>query len=288
MPRLARPASAGGLVLFVALLWAAATAGPAAAASPAPTLAPSERSGPGLPAPRVLDAAGFDTCSAPPLSTMQTWYRTSPYRAVGIYIGGHDRACAGGNLSPFWVGAVSAQGWALIPIYVGLQAPCASAKGLTGRMQPAQAAQEGSGEADDAANQAAAYGLAHGSPVYFDLEAFKETDQGCVNTVLTFLDAWTRELHAEGYYSGVYGSAASGMTTLANAVQTRSSFTAPDAIWIARWDQQARTADGSVPNQMWDRHQRIKQYEGGHVEKHGGVSLDIDSDYLNGPVARLR
>jgi len=288
MPRLVRPASAGGLVLAAALLCAAATAGPAAASSPVTTLAPSERWVPGLPAPRVLEAAGFDTCSAPPLSAMQTWYRTSPYRAVGIYIGGHDRACAGGNLSPFWVGAVSAQGWGLIPIYVGLQAPCASAKGLTDRMQPAQAAQEGSSEADDAANQAAAYGLAEGSPVYFDLEAFKETDQGCVSTVLTFLDAWTRELHAQGYYSGVYGSAASGITTLADAVQTRNSFTAPDAIWIARWDQQARTADGSVPPQMWDHSQRIKQYQGGHVEKHGGVALDIDSDYLNGPVARLR
>jgi hypothetical protein len=294
MPRLARPASVSGLVLAAALLCAAAAAGPAAAASsaldPTPTSAsaPTGRSGPGLPTPRVFDAAGFDTCSAPPLSTMQTWYRTSPYRAVGIYIGGRDRACAGGNLSPYWVSAVSAQGWGLIPIYVGLQAPCASSKGLTGRMVPGQAAQEGAGEADDAANQAAAYGLAQGSPVYFDLEAFTETDQGCVNTVLTFLDAWTRELHAQGYYSGVYGSAASGMATLADAVQTRSAFAPPDAIWIARWDQQARTADGSVPNQMWDRQQRIKQYQGGHVEKHGGVALDVDSDYLNGPVARLR
>ena len=287
MPRLVRPASVSGLVLAAVLLCAAASPAAAAASSPAAAPAPAERSGFGLPAPRVLGAAGFDTCSAPPLSVMQTWYRTSPYRAVGIYIGGRDRACAGGNLSPFWVGAVSAQGWALIPIYVGLQAPCASAKGLTGRMQPAQAAQEGLAEADDAADQAAAYGLAHGSPVYFDLEAFKETDQGCVDTVLGFLDAWTRELHAQGYYSGVYGSAASGMATLAAAVQNQPPFTAPDAIWIARWDQQARTADGSVPAQMWDHHQRIKQYQGGHVEKHGGAALDIDSDYLNGPVARL-
>jgi Domain of unknown function (DUF1906) len=274
MPRLVRPASVSGLALALALLCAAATAGSAAAAS--------------RPAPRVLGAAGFDTCSAPAESVMRTWYRTSPYRAVGIYIGGRDRACAGGNLTPSWVSAVSAQGWSLIPIYVGLQAPCATGKGITDRMQPAQAAREGSGEADDAADQASAYGLAKGSPVYFDLEAFKETDQGCVNAVLAFLNAWTRELHAEGYYSGVYGSAASGMATLADAVQTRSSFIPPDAIWIARWDQQARTADGSVPASMWDRQQRIKQYQGGHVEKHGGAALDIDSDYLDGPVARLR
>ena len=274
MPRLVRPASVSGLVLACALLCAAATPATAAAAS--------------LPAPRVVGAAGFDTCAAPSASVMQTWYRTSPYRAVGIYIGGRDRACAGGNLTPSWVSAVSAQGWSLIPIYVGLQAPCATGKGITDRMQPAQAAREGLAEADDAADQAAAYRLAKGSPVYFDLEAFKQTDQGCVNAVLAYLDSWTRELHARGYYSGVYGSAASGMATLANAVQTRPSFLPPDAIWIARWDQQARTADGSVPAGMWDRRQRIKQYQGGHVEKHGGAALNIDSDYLDGPVARLR
>ena len=282
MPRLARPASVSALLLAVALL-CAATARPAAASA----RAPQPRWATGLPAPHVLSAAGFDTCAAPAASTMQTWYRTSAYRAVGIYIGGGDRACAGGNLTPSWVSTVSAQGWSLIPIYVGLQAPCASGKGLK-KMQPAQAAQEGTAEARDAAVQAAAYGLAEGSPVYFDLEAFTETDQGCVSTVLTYLSAWTRELHVAGYYSGVYGSAASGMVTLADAVQTQPSFTAPDAIWIARWDQQARTADGSVPPQMWDQHQRIKQYQGGHVEKHGGVAIDIDGDYLDGPVARLR
>jgi hypothetical protein len=287
MPRLARPASVSGLVLAAALLWAAATPGTAAASSPASTLAPQERWVPGLPAPRVLGAVGFDACSAPTASAMQTWYRTSPYRAVGIYIGGRDRACAFGNLTPSWVSAVAAQGWALIPIYVGLQAPCATGKALT-KMQPAQAAQEGAAEAAVAASQAAAYGLAKGSPVYFDLEAFKQADQGCVDTVLAYLNAWTRELHAEGYYSGVYGSAASGMATLADAVQNQPSFIAPDAIWIARWDRQVRTADGSVPAQMWDQHQRIKQYQGGHVEKHGGVAINIDSDYLDGPVARLR
>ena len=286
MPRLARPASVSGLVLAAALLCAAATPGTAAASSPAQAPAPPQDRA-ALPAPRVLAAAGFDTCSAPAASTMQAWYRTSAYRAVGIYLGGRDRACPSGNLTPSWVGAVSAQGWGLIPIYVGLQAPCATGKGLT-KMQPAQAAQEGTAEAADAAAQAAAYGLAKGSPVYFDLEAFKQADQGCVGTVLAYLNAWTRELHARGYYSGVYGSAASGMATLTGAVESRSSFDPPDAIWIARWDQQARTADGSVPAQMWNRHQRIKQYQGGHVEKHGGVAINIDSDYLDGPVARLR
>ena len=287
MPRLARPASVSGLVLALTLLCAAVMAEPAEADSGSATPTPQARWAPGLPAPRVVTAAGFDACTAPSASAMQTWYRTSAYRAIGIYIGGRNRACASGNLSTSWVGAVSAQGWGLIPIYVGSQAPCATGKGMA-RMRAAQARQEGAAEADDAANQAAAYGLAKGSPVYFDLEAFKQTNQGCVATVLAYLNAWTRELHARGFYAGVYGSAASGMATLAGAVRTQASFTPPDAIWIARWDRQARTADGSVPAPMWDEHQRIKQYQGGHVEKHGGVAINIDSDYLDGPVARLR
>lgn len=259
-------------MLAAVLLAATAVAAPAEAATPSP---------------RVVSVTGFDTCSAPSLGAMQTWYRYTTYRAVGVYIGGGDRACPAGNLTPGWVGAVSAEGWSLIPIYVGLQPPCVLAKKLK-KMSPASAAQQGAAEADDAANQAAAYGMAAGSPVYFDLEAFKETDQGCATAVMTYLSAWTRELHARGYYSGVYGSADSGMASLASAVQTQSSFAAPDAIWIARWDKQERTGDGSVPDPMWSRHQRIKQFQGGHVEKHGGVSIEIDGDYLDGPVARVR
>src|SRR6266536_682413 len=46
---------------------------------------------------------GFDTCSAPAQTTMDAWISHSPYRAVGIYIGGADRACAQPNLSADWV-----------------------------------------------------------------------------------------------------------------------------------------------------------------------------------------
>ena len=34
----------------------------------------------------------FDTCTAPSLTQMQAWL-DSPYRAVGIYIGGPNRSC---------------------------------------------------------------------------------------------------------------------------------------------------------------------------------------------------
>lgn len=45
---------------------------------------------------------GFDTCSAPPDSTMNTWWQHSPYYSVGIYIGGVHRKCSQPNLKTNW------------------------------------------------------------------------------------------------------------------------------------------------------------------------------------------
>lgn len=235
---------------------------------------------------QVATGPGFDTCRAPSLAAMRAWYDASAYRVIGIYIGGRNQACGGGHLTPEWVSRASAQGWSLVPVYVGLQAPCATETGLVA-MRPARAAQEGRAAADDAAARAQAYGLEQGSPIYFDLEAFDESDRACVSVVLAYIDAWTRELHGDGYYSAVYGSAASGMATLVRAVQSRPSFAAPDAIWIARWNQRPKTADSSVPAELWAGHQRIKQFRGGHLERHGGVAIDIDNDYVDGPVASV-
>ena len=60
---------------------------------------------------------------------MQKWL-ASPYRAIGIYLGGINRACPDGNLSASWTATVVSQGWNLLPLYVGLQAPCVPQAGL--------------------------------------------------------------------------------------------------------------------------------------------------------------
>lgn len=235
----------------------------------------------------VLSAPGFDTCAAPSAQTMASWHASSPYRAVGIYVGGTNRACGAGNLSASWVHEVTGQGWRLVPIYVGPQAPCAKEKKGMSVMSTARAAQEGVQAANDAVSAARGFAIEAGSPVYYDLEAFDENDRACVRTVAAFLNAWTTQLHAHGFYAGIYGSADSGMSTLARLVRSEHGFASPDAIWIAHWDRKAKTRDESVPDDMWAHHQRLKQYQGGHKETHGGASLDIDSDWLDGPVARI-
>jgi photosystem II stability/assembly factor-like uncharacterized protein len=42
-----------------------------------------------------------------------------------------------------------------------------------------------------------------------------------------------------------------------------------------------------VSNGLWNSHQRIKQYAGGHNEAWGGVTLNIDSNVLDGEVTSL-
>jgi Domain of unknown function (DUF1906) len=234
-------------------------------------------SGSGIP----FQGLGFDACSAPSEASMSAWARS--YAAAGIYIGGTNMACAQPNLSASWTNAESAAGWHLIPTYVGLQAPTSSCGCAT--IAPKQASSEGSAAAADAVNLAAGYGLGPGAPIYFDMEAYTTT-QASTTAVLAFLGAWTSTLHADGYLSGVYSSAASGIRDLANAAGT--SFVEPDDVWIASWNGRRTTSDPNVPSGQWASHQRLHQYAGGHPETHGGVTIDVDSDYLDGATATSR
>ena len=117
----------------------------------------------------VYTGLGFDACSTPSSSTMSAW-GASPFRAVGVYIGGANEACSQPNLSPTWVEQESAAGWVLLPIYVGLQAPN-NGCGCAG-IVPSQASAEGTAAADDAINQAEANGISPGNPIYDDMEAY--------------------------------------------------------------------------------------------------------------------
>jgi Domain of unknown function (DUF1906) len=222
---------------------------------------------------------GFDACSAPSAATMSAW-ASSPYHAVGIYIGGDNVACSQPNLSPEWVSQETAAGWHLIPTYVGLQA--GGACGGCATISSRSAASEGSAAAGDAATEAGALGIAPGNPIYYDMEGYAP-GSSTTPLVLKFLSAWTQELHALGYTSGVYSSGDSGIRDLADAEGT--TFVEPDDIWIARWNGEQNTADPSVPSTDWPNRQRIHQYAGGHNATYGGYTLNIDSNYLNGATA---
>ncbi len=222
---------------------------------------------------------GFDACAAPSSRAMAAW-ESSPYRAVGVYIGGLNRACSQPNLTAAWVGEQVAEGWHLIPTYVGLQAPtsaCTTCASLSSGL--GTATKQGAEAARDAVADAQAIGMGPGSPIYFDMEAYTRT-ASATRATLTFLAAWTEELHLLGYTSGVYSSSASGIADLAG--QVGEDYPLPDDLWFANWNYRANALDPYLPATAWSEHQRIHQYRGGHNETYGLTTINIDNNFVEG------
>jgi len=227
----------------------------------------------------VFTGLGFDACATPSGGQMRAW-SASPYRGVGIYIGGANLACSQPSLTPAWVDARLAAGWHLIPTYVGLQSPSASCG--CAPINPATATAQGAAAATDAVARAGALGIGPGNPIYEDIEAYTRTP-GVSATVLAFLRGWTTTLHADGYLSGIYANTTSGVPDVVGGFG--SGYPEPDDIWIAAWNGLRTTADPRVPPDEWGVHQRLHQYEGAHDETYAGVTINIDSNYVDGATA---
>jgi hypothetical protein len=249
-----------------------------AAALPAPVPSRAVAAAAAQAAPGAFTGKGFDACSAPSSETMDAWL-ASPYRAVGIYFGGINRFCAQPELNADWVAHQQANGWHLLPIYLGLQAHC-TLSDKKYKIDPPRAAAQGRAEADAAATAARALGLPRGSALFFDMEAYQVGNTVCTNAVLAFLGAWTSRLHDWGYSSGVYANLNHGVADL---VDDYRSTTRPHADYLdfARWDADPSTDNAAIPAGYWSPHRRIHQYRGGHDETWGGVRINVDSDYLD-------
>ncbi|MPZ00241.1 MAG: DUF1906 domain-containing protein [Actinophytocola sp.] len=233
-----------------------------------------------------LVGLAFDTCTAPTVDQMRAW-RSSPYRGVGVYIGGPNRTCAQPELTADWVDQVSRMPWRIIPIYMGRQAPCTFRGPGSVNINPDLPKRQGVASARDAIAQARAIGLTPGSAIYGDMEHYDANQPACRRTVLRYLTGWTKELHRNGYLSGVYAHLYSGAKHLSEAYHS-TAYARPDALWIARWDGDSSLSGWQdIPDNQWARGQRGKQYRGDHNETHGGVTLNIDSDRFHAPVATV-
>ncbi|HEX5448632.1 MAG TPA: DUF1906 domain-containing protein [Gaiellaceae bacterium] len=228
----------------------------------------------------VFTGYGFDACTAPALDALSAW-SASPYRALGIYIGGVNRACGQKNLSATWVAGATAAGWSLLPLYVGLQAPCATQAGLQKISSDASTAQsQGVAAANDAVANANVYGLPAGSPIYLDLEGYATKNAACTRSAQAFAAGWDNQLRAVGYVAGIYGSAASTIRDLQSI-----GVSIPDDVWIAHWNGDPNVfGDQYVSDSLWVNHQRIHQFKGGHKETWGGVTINIDNDFVDAAV----
>ena len=224
---------------------------------------------------------GIDACTAPSVATMTDWL-ASPYRVIGTYLGGANWACNYGNFDSEWVSEVAAEGWQYIPIWVGPQAPCTTIKNAT-VIDPSNAAAEGETEAASAIATAQGFGYGKGTPLYFDMEGYDNTNASCSQAVTTFLAGWTEGLHAAGYLSAVYSSSKSGIADLA-AQYTNPDYPRPDDVWMAHWTGDPVLTDIYLPSGDWPN-AVLHQYYGSHNETWGGATVNVDSDIVDGAVA---
>ena len=244
---------------------------------------------------KILTGQGFDKCEIPTLSQMQTWSSNGPYQAVNLYVGGSSRACDNLALTASYLRQLYQQGWTFIPTWVGPQAPCT---GFSSRMSsdPTTAYNQGVSQANLAADKLAALGLTYpdktGSVVYYDIEAYGNTNSACRSAVNAFMNGWVSQLHVRGNLAGVYASTVCN-TGLADFLTIAN---VPDHIWAARWyhnqgagdydpDASVWTLGSCIPATAWASHQRIRQYEGAHTETWGDLTMEVDSDVLDGVVA---
>lgn len=216
----------------------------------------------------------FDACQAPSQATMTAWRASSPYQAVGVYIGGADMGCkTQTNLDAAWVATQYNAGWRFLPTYVGPQATWNQI--TSGYTQGTQAA-------DDAVVQAQRLGFGAGNVLYYDMEGYAAQYRG---EAMSFESAWTAELHRRGYLAGVYSSKNSGMADLAGAY---GGLVTPDVVWSAAWNGKADTAsaDTGIPDADWTNHQKAHQYASPvNGETYGGMYVGTDDDYMDVGIA---
>ncbi|MDF1605079.1 glycoside hydrolase domain-containing protein [Nocardioides sp. YIM 152315] len=304
MPRPARTTARRTSPLHAALLAVVLAVSTLGAVSAAPTASGSVAHAPkaakGAKAKRAnvvtpgnFTGYGFDQCHAPDQAKMDAWLQSSPFRAVGIYIDGASRFCRDQpNLTPQWISTQLANGWALLPITLGPQASCQPRFPRWGddpTIDPTRdpvtrtfvnAYNQGVAQATQSVGVAGGLGIVPGSTLWYDLEGFNMANTPCRESALSFLSGWTTQIHALGYVSGVYSSAGSGIKMLDNArVNRPTAYVLPDQIWIARWDGVANTSTHYIRSDGWPN-ARVKQYQGGHNEKWGGVTINIDRNYL--------
>ena len=245
---------------------------------------------------------GFDQCKTPSQQAMDAWLTSSPYWAVGVYMAGKNRYCGDAmqtNLTATWVSTQLRNGWRILPITVGPQAPCYvnPQKKIRIDSDPTNnyegARTQGRREARDTVSRARRLGISEKSTLWYDIEAFDITKRRCRNSTLSFLSTWTKTLHNLGYVSGVYSSAASGIRALDRArTNEPGRFTMPDRIWLAEWLTAQEYSSpftsgapslysGYVADDGWMPNRRMRQYRGGHTETYGGMTINIDTNYLD-------
>ena len=247
----------------------AAAGSASAVAAPAPVAAASE----------AFTGLGFDACAAPSSRTMSAW-AASPYRAIGVYIGGANRGLLAAQPDRDLGRRTGRRRLAPDP---DLRRPA----GADQRLQQLRQAElehrrpsRGPKRPSDAVEEAQSVGMGPGSPIYFDMEAYTRTtsaSRGDADLPLR-LDRRSCTRSATSPASTAPAPRASPTSAARSAAATRCPTTSGPPTGTA----QQNTLDPYLPSTAWAAHQRIHQYRGGHDETYGLMTINIDNNYVEG------
>ena len=116
--------------------------------------------------------------------------------------------------------------------------------------------------------------------MYLDVEGYATNNASCSKAVQAFVTGWVNELRGAGWVSRRLRQR--GVDDPRHRDARRRD---PRCGWIANWNGvEGVFGDPHVSDALWADHQRVHQYKGGHNETWGGVKLNIDNDYVDGPV----
>ena len=262
---------------------------------------------------------GFDKSHVLSTDDMKAWWASSPYYDVGIYAldspnRANDPTLAGNNGQDgqAWVDTVIGYGWGIIPIWFGLQAPCAcnnptgphahdtypncrlfghktknGNEWISGAysFDPAEAYQQGIQQAKDAITSVQKLGL-DGSIIYVDSEQYTST-QACGAAARQYLSGFVDQLHNSGGVAGIYGG-----------LYDVTDHSAADSAWVARADNRvtvwnlghglagsADLPDTCSPDNCWDNKKRIHQYRVDTFETWGSTTnAQVDDDLVDATI----
>jgi hypothetical protein len=242
----------------------------------------------------AFSGKGFDTCVAPSDGQMDTLYATSPYRGVGVYIGGSsyhpDQNCkdsanpnppADGGYNAEWVQHQAAAGWGMWAIYAGQQGPNLVAAGADPHAL-------GVTDGADAAKKAQGLGFATATTIFLDIEPYHEA--ATAQAFNTYIKAFADGLSQAGYRLGIYGNSqnpATNHSAIGDVVADPSLSSAVAAVDISGTtaDQanfNATTNDSYVPSSLWGKHQRIHQYFTNVSRQYGlPTPINVDEDVVD-------
>jgi len=229
---------------------------------------------------------------------MKAWWASSPYYDVGIYALGSPSGPVNPKLNSTWVDKVVGYGWGIIPIWSGLQAPCACHNPASGphkddkypncrlfanvfSFAPDTAEFQGEEQAKEAYNSVTSLGL-DGSIIYVDIENFAAAE--CGGSASAYVAGWNEMMHLLGGAGSarVYG----GIWDANNLQYADDGYISRSDHRVTVWGLNHSTSSALTDTLAWTNKQRIHQYLIDVNEKWGGQTLHIDNDLVDATVVQ--